>query len=651
MDLAKQRGAPLSDKEHQQRVNAARARWAAAATGAGALIGGNVGFAHHVLVTRPEIAGRRFYAAHTRAVNETQQQAADRAERFAAAIRARKRPTRETPRQRHNRIFGASGGEGSDMQPGPPAIGSARTDPTAIYDYEIDQVHRRLRSDQAALPRLEAKETAAFESGGEPLSAQETRDLRTIRANIQDRTRQIAQLQRLKDRANARIVREAHLRAGTEVPATIVRQYRGAERLAVVQQRRARQAGVLDDRLKNFVERNQQRTERIIPKHVDQAIAREATAIRQSILHGELRGKLLRATGKGALIGAGLGLTVAGIGILAHHVASSGRQQLKSAEKLQPIGALAKARRPRAGAEQSIASGLAQTYRAWIDRLLGRSEDPANLGDGVARAMAPGISQAFAQGAATPPVDTAGSHPNWSVETDFDVLNPSVRRHMASYALDRIVQITQDQRDAIRSALMNQAVLQGEGPPDVARTIKQTIGLTSYQSAVVQSFRSQLQQLDPRVLERKLRDRRYDRTLRRAIEQNEPLTDAQIDTMEDAYHRRMIALRAMTIARTEALRATTYGALARAQEVLDLHPELTVVKRWLATDDERTRDTHRDLNGREVEGIETPFITSNGASVKWPLDQDAPADETINCRCSCIYKFVPKRGQLQMVPV
>jgi hypothetical protein len=112
--------------------------------------------------------------------------------------------------------------------------------------------------------------------------------------------------------------------------------------------------------------------------------------------------------------------------------------------------------------------------------------------------------------------------------------------------------------------------------------------------------------------------------------------------MVDAYHRRMLALRAETIARTESIRATSYGAVARAQEVLDQHPDLDVIKRWIATDDERTRPTHRDLNGKEVTGMLTPFRTSEGNLIRWPIDEDAVADECINCRCSIGFRFVPK---------
>lgn len=295
--------------------------------------------------------------------------------------------------------------------------------------------------------------------------------------------------------------------------------------------------------------------------------------------------------------------------------------------------------------QDDMAKGIAETYRAWIDRLLGKSSQPIDLINDTAAAIAEPIMRSFAAGAATPPLDSTDGDRKFFVDVDFDALNPAVRRHMADYALDRIVEISDSQREAIRGVLMQQSVLQGVGPRDAARSVREHIGLTTHQSGVVEGYRRELETLNPAALERKLRDARFDRTVRKAIETGTPLSDEQIDKMVDAYHRRMLALRAETIARTESIRATSYGALARAQDVLDQHPDLDVVKRWIATDDERTRDTHKDLNGKEVTGLLTPFTTSAGNQLRWPVDQDGAADETINCRCAIGYRFIPKPGR------
>lgn len=342
--------------------------------------------------------------------------------------------------------------------------------------------------------------------------------------------------------------------------------------------------------------------------------------------------KLLHGTRSG-ITAAAIGLTAAGFALIAHHVAETRGKRRR----------LALAKATDEHPESSLGKGMAETFRQWIDRLLGRNAEPMNLGDTVAAALAPGLTQAFADGARQPP---AGGSP-YILQVDFDSLNPSVRRHMATYALDRIVQISAEQREAIRQILMDNTVLQGIGPLDTARLLRETIGLTAHQAAVVQAYRVELQNLDPAALERKLRDARYDRTVRRAIETNTPLTAEQIEAMVAAYHRRMLALRAETIARTESIRAVTAGAVARAQDVLDQHPDLKATKIWVATKDPRTRDSHRELDGKAVEGIETPFRTINEADVRWPCDIDAPADEVINCRCSLAFRYAPKSARLE----
>lgn len=60
-----------------------------------------------------------------------------------------------------------------------------------------------------------------------------------------------------------------------------------------------------------------------------------------------------------------------------------------------------------------------------------------------------------------------------------------------------------------------------------------------------------------------------------------------------------------------------------------------VAKRWLATDDERTRPTHHDAEG-QVRPLGLPF-TVGEAELMFPHDPTGLPGEIINCRCTMIY--------------
>ena len=88
--------------------------------------------------------------------------------------------------------------------------------------------------------------------------------------------------------------------------------------------------------------------------------------------------------------------------------------------------------------------------------------------------------------------------------------------------------------------------------------------------------------------------------------------------------------RARTIARTEVISASNAGAFAQAR-LLDasIRP---VSKTWLATNDSRTRLTHRSADGQTV-AMDDPFNVGV-ANMEFPGDPTGPAQEVINCRCT-----------------
>jgi hypothetical protein len=88
--------------------------------------------------------------------------------------------------------------------------------------------------------------------------------------------------------------------------------------------------------------------------------------------------------------------------------------------------------------------------------------------------------------------------------------------------------------------------------------------------------------------------------------------------------------RAVTIARTEGLRASSKAQLGASEQAKDLGIKTTKV--WLATLDSRTRSTHRaeDKKKADKNGI---FHLNSGASGPAPR-MTGVAGEDINCRCT-----------------
>lgn len=62
---------------------------------------------------------------------------------------------------------------------------------------------------------------------------------------------------------------------------------------------------------------------------------------------------------------------------------------------------------------------------------------------------------------------------------------------------------------------------------------------------------------------------------------------------------------------------------------------INLKKVWLATLDERTRDSHAEMDGVEVD-VDEPFDV-NGSDLMFPADPNGDPSEVYNCRCTMIY--------------
>lgn len=168
------------------------------------------------------------------------------------------------------------------------------------------------------------------------------------------------------------------------------------------------------------------------------------------------------------------------------------------------------------------------------------------------------------------------------------------------------------------------------------------IGLTSKQAGYVQSAREELENLSEAYFDRKLRDKRFDRTVAKAIRDGKKLSAADTQRIVDRYADKMLSFRADNIARTEAISALHHGQHEAYQQLVDAGKVRAdqITKVWSATMDARTRDTHQAMNGQSVR-FDGLFTSPSGAVLSFPHDAShgAPADEIIQCRCFVNYRI------------
>jgi hypothetical protein len=87
---------------------------------------------------------------------------------------------------------------------------------------------------------------------------------------------------------------------------------------------------------------------------------------------------------------------------------------------------------------------------------------------------------------------------------------------------------------------------------------------------------------------------------------------------------------AKRLVRTEATAAANFATMESA---LTIFPGEQMMKEWIASFDDRTRDTHAEAGASEPIPYNDPFMVG-GSFLMFPGDNSGPAAEVVNCRCS-----------------
>ena len=232
----------------------------------------------------------------------------------------------------------------------------------------------------------------------------------------------------------------------------------------------------------------------------------------------------------------------------------------------------------------------------------------------------------------------------------FDAKTYSAQAYLQGHTTELIRQITEDQRAMVRqilSPLMNplgaDPMLTGDTPQKLAldlvgRISKETgkreggvLGLTSQQAEWATNYERELSQADPAALTRKLRDKRFDRTVQKAITSGQPIPEKTRQAMVAAYRNRALLLRANAIAENEASTALHASQTEAWEQAIarGAVAESAVRRFWITAGDDRVRPTHRMVPGMNKAGVRLhePFQTPKGPTMQpgWSFDP--------GCRC------------------
>jgi SPP1 gp7 family putative phage head morphogenesis protein len=97
----------------------------------------------------------------------------------------------------------------------------------------------------------------------------------------------------------------------------------------------------------------------------------------------------------------------------------------------------------------------------------------------------------------------------------------------------------------------------------------------------------------------------------------------------------LTAYRASVVARTETHNAATYASLQSIRE-FERETGAKFMKRWVATNDQRTRDTHAEMRGSDPIPVDDKFYVG-GEWMDRPGDSSASPENIIHCRCQVVF--------------
>jgi hypothetical protein len=239
-----------------------------------------------------------------------------------------------------------------------------------------------------------------------------------------------------------------------------------------------------------------------------------------------------------------------------------------------------------------------------------------------------------------------------SGEFGFNGRSPAAESWVTQNAARLVTNVSEESKLAVRDLVLNGLEL-NRTPESVARDIAgrlvgnkrvgSIIGLTVPQTRAVINARAALAEGSMRYFEYRLRDKRFDSLVRKAIKQGRKLTAAEINKISGAHKEKSLSYRAKVVARTENHKSMAAGRHESYRQMLSSPGVEGITLRWQHNLSMEPRIEHVAMNGRVIQ-FDERFLFPDGTAMRYPNDEFAPAEHVIGCRCIAVYKVQVERG-------
>lgn len=243
----------------------------------------------------------------------------------------------------------------------------------------------------------------------------------------------------------------------------------------------------------------------------------------------------------------------------------------------------------------------------------------------------------------------------------WNVRDPESEAWLRWHGAGLVTSLTDEQRDNART-ILSVGLARGDNPTRTAldmvgRVSRVTgtrqggvLGLSAPHLAVTERARSSLISGDVEGMRHYMtltrRDRRFDASIRRAIETGKGITRGDVDRVIGRLSDSYLKLRADTIALHETFNALAESRNAAFRQAIakgDVQADL-VTKTWRHTAAEHPRMQHVAMAGQTVR-FDQPFIAPDGTPIMYPHAEGVPVSHTLGCRCRAEYR-IDYTGQL-----